>query len=240
MDNPRIVVLSAGSWHPLWATASMQSVPSEEYVYPMTAIDGVCDGDDWESECGRIIRVSRGYRGAAQNYWYLISRIPQEFKNTDIVVFLDLDDQLAPGAFERVLAAYHDKKTWVTHGSYRSMSGAKARFNGAYPSGNRKIRHAPWRGSHLRTARLGLVRRLTAEHFMGPDNTWLNVCCDMAIMFPIIEMAGVERVKYIPEEIYLYNDQNPRNDHKIRGEEQKRVEKWLRSQPKAKWASSLE
>lgn len=238
MDSPRIIVLSAGEWHPQWSVVSMQSVCVDEFVYPMVAIDGAYN--DWESNLGRIIRTTYGYRGAAQNYFGLIRKIPDVFKNSDIVVFLDLDDQLLPGAFERVRVVYRDSKTWVTHGSYRTMSGAPARFNGPYPKGNRKIRNAPWRASHLRTARLGLVRRLKLEHFLGPDGNWLDVCFDMASMFPLIEMAGIERVKYIPDEIYLYNDLNPRNDHKIRGEEQKKVERWLRSQPKEKWLNSLE
>jgi hypothetical protein len=37
---------------------------------------------------------------------------------------------------------------------------------------------------------------------------------DKAMMIPMIEMAG-ERYKYIPEVLYVYNNSNPINDHKV-------------------------
>jgi hypothetical protein len=65
-----------------------------------------------------------------------------------------------------------------------------------------------------------------------PFPNWLETCSDLAMMFPLLEMAGHDRIKYIQQEIYEYNDENPVNDHKLRGAQQALTETWLRQQPR--------
>jgi hypothetical protein len=49
-------------------------------------------------------------------------------------------------------------------------------------------------------------------------------------MFPLMEMAGHSRMRFIKQVIYRYNDLNPDNDHKVRAQEQYETAKWLREQ----------
>ena len=46
------------------------------------------------------------------------------------------------------------------------------------------------------------------------DNYW-SVAGDLAFMWPMIEMSGLEHFKFIDEVLYVYNESNPINDHKV-------------------------
>jgi hypothetical protein len=171
--------------------------------------------------------------GAAQNYWQLIKQyvLPQT-KDDDILCFLDGDDRLMnTTALEPVLKAYQDKEIMITHGSYRKKSGNVFRFGGAYRSSD-AFRETIWRATHLKTCRVKLWKHLPESCMKGQDGKWLKVCSDLAMMFPLLEMAGHDRIRYIQQEIYEYNDENPDNDHKINGVEQALTETWLRQQPR--------
>jgi hypothetical protein len=53
-------------------------------------------------------------------------------------------------------------------------------------------------------------------------------------MFPLMEMAGHDRIKYISYEVYEYNDENPDNDHKKYGADQALTHGWIKEQPRFK------
>ncbi len=171
--------------------------------------------------------------GAAQNYWQLIKQyvLPQA-RDEDIIAFLDGDDRLiSTTALEPVLKAYQDREVMITHGSYRKKSGNVYRFGGGYRSKD-VFREAIWRATHLKTVRVKLWKHLEEGCMKGQGGSWLHVCSDLAMMFPLLEMAGHDRIRYIQQEIYEYNDENPNNDHKINGAEQALTETWLRQRPK--------
>jgi len=52
-------------------------------------------------------------------------------------------------------------------------------------------------------------------------------------MFPMLEMAG-NRQEFIEDLLYVYNDQNPISDHKIRRKEQILVAKEIRRKKRYK------
>jgi hypothetical protein len=74
----------------------------------------------------------------------------------------------------------------------------------------RDFQHLP---THLRTFYAWLFKKIKLEDllYLGEfyPMTW-----DMAMMFPMIEMAG-ERHQFIPEIMYIYNDENSISDHHI-------------------------
>lgn len=51
---------------------------------------------------------------------------------------------------------------------------------------------------------------------------------DLAIMFPMQEMAG-ERFRFLSEILYVYNVANSLNDHKIDAALQRRLDDFIRS-----------
>ena len=52
-------------------------------------------------------------------------------------------------------------------------------------------------------------------------------------MFPMLEMAG-NRQEFIKDLVYVYNDQNPISDHKIRRKEQILAAKEIREKKRYK------
>ena len=57
------------------------------------------------------------------------------------------------------------------------------------------------------------------DDLLDKNGNYFSVAWDLAIMFPMLEMAG-SRQEFIKEVLYVYNDANPICDHKIRRKEQ--------------------
>jgi hypothetical protein len=49
-------------------------------------------------------------------------------------------------------------------------------------------------------------------------------------MWAMMELAGFERCIYNPEVVYVYNDQSPDSDHRVRPAEQRNAENQIRQQ----------
>jgi len=55
---------------------------------------------------------------------------------------------------------------------------------------------------------------------------------DVAIMYPLLEMCEPGKIRFVPEVLYVYNDLNPLNEHKLDLERQNRTDDWFRRRPK--------
>ena len=76
-----------------------------------------------------------------------------------------------------------------------------------------------WRASHLRTFKAKLAKRLTKDDLSDEDGNFYRYAYDQALMFPMMEMA-CERIRFVSDILYIYNDENPMNVHKVEPEEQ--------------------
>jgi hypothetical protein len=179
----------------------------------------------------RIRMACIGRYGKLYNFHLQVGSIP----DNDIICDFDIDDYLLPNALETVAEVCEKyPETLITHGSYQMLSGRPARFNGAYKNDN--FRGQKFTGTHFKTFRAGLFKKIKVKDFKAPDGHFLMTCADMAMMFPMLEMAGLDRIKFINKPLYIYNDLNDLNDHKvppaIPGHEQKTLERYLRKKPK--------
>jgi hypothetical protein len=118
-----------------------------------------------------------------------------------IVVSLDGDDWLARPDALAIVQKYHDAGAWVTWGSFRFADGRAGFAEWVNP---REARKRPWVQSHLKTFRAGLFMKVKAEHLKRND-VWLPHARDLALMFPLGELAGAERCAWIPEVLSVYN-----------------------------------
>lgn len=137
----------------------------------------------------------------------------------DILVLIDADDWLTHRYVFTIIQSYYDRNPdlLVTHGSwisYPSMS--EQHNNGSYSEEDfsKGIRKVDWRASHVRTMKYKVWRNIKDEDLRGPDGQYFRVSWDLAMMWPAIEMAGKSRVAYIPEILYVYNEETPHNDKK--------------------------
>jgi hypothetical protein len=128
-----------------------------------------------------------------------LARVISELPDDEIVVSLDGDDWLLPGALEIVQNA-HDAGALVTYGSFVYADG---RPGFAQPIRG-PIRSEPWTATHLKTFRAGLFRRIRITDLKDPTGLWLENARDQALMFPLVEMAG-PRAVYIPHILSVYN-----------------------------------
>jgi hypothetical protein len=144
----------------------------------------------------------------------------------DVIAIVDIDDQLRPNALRKIEEVYRDPNVMLTYGSYVTESTGKlGRHNGEI-KGN--VREERWTTSHLRTFRKKLFDAIPIDDFMMGGN-WVMTAGDLAIMLPAIELAGIDRTRYIKERLYIYNNRNPNNDHKVNALDQIITSQYIRN-----------
>ena len=144
--------------------------------------------------------------GAHENIYHAVHSCDDD----EIVLIVDGDDWLARNdVLEILYGVYSDPNVWLTYGQLQR-----------YPSGvigtcheipeevikSNSFRSYPWTSSHLRTFYAWLYKRIKMEDIMFKGK-FVPVCGDVAIMFPMLEMAGTHS-RFIPEVLYIYNCDN--------------------------------
>lgn len=114
----------------------------------------------------------------------------------EVIVWLDGDDELLPWALRYVVEA-HEKGAWVTWGQFMTSEGEVGFAGPVGPA----PRFEPWRATHLKTFRAGLVQRIDPEH-LRDGYAW-----DQAVMIPCLEMAA-ERATFLARIVHVYNIEN--------------------------------
>ena len=199
------------------------------------AYDDFSPDDGYEVGCQTVASDSRFEMIRNPRKLWMVGNLWQfrrrsDVADEDIVVQVDGDDWLPDdGVLERVRAAYSDGCTWVTYGNYLRV-GETTREIGhcRQVASARHIRRLPWTSSALRTFKVFLLRRIRYADLLWKDNGFIPVAGDLALMFPMIEMAGDKRHKCLPEINYCYNVVTPFNDFKIHNALQKEIDLHLR------------
>jgi glycosyltransferase involved in cell wall biosynthesis len=154
-------------------------------------------------------------------------------KDEEVIVTLDGDDWFAHhDVLARINREYQEHDAWLTYGNYISFPWARPGICAPLAStvhSASSYRQALWVTSHTRTFYAWLFKKIKKED-LQENGSFLGVTWDMAFMFPMLEMAGSEHVRFIPETTYIYNVETPLNDYKVRVLEQRRLEGVLRSQ----------
>jgi glycosyltransferase involved in cell wall biosynthesis len=176
-------------------------------------------------ECGQEHRTmvikNKERRGACANE-YSAAHV---CRDDEIIVIVDGDDCLAsPDVLKIINETYQDPNVWLTYGQNEYSSGGIGQCR-ELPV-DCYVRHYSWVTSHLRTSYARLFKKIKLEDFMF-DSRHLVTTCDLAQMFPMIDMAG-NRTRFIPTVLYIYNVQTQQNDHVIDRGRQIDMEHFLR------------
>jgi len=151
------------------------------------------------------------------NYYQIVHR--NEIDDQDICLTLDGDDWFPDfGVLNRVQEYYEDKKTWMTFGQFEYFVGPPGREKKGFsrkPVNFENLRNEPWTSTHLRTFKAFLLRKVKRDDLMKPDGSgFIEMAGDVACFSPCMEMAGEDRIKYVSDVNYVYNDETPLNEAK--------------------------
>lgn len=174
-------------------------------------------------------------QGALPNILHSIK--VQRCQPDDVIVTLDGDDWLyGTDALAKVRALYEaHTDLLLTYGSWvgypdPNCENNSAPYTGAEFAGG-VLRKGPWRASHLRTFKHRLWKLVKDEDLRGKDGKYYDCAWDCAFMWPMLEMAGYDRVKWIPDKLYVYNRETPHNDEKLRSARQTANMREIQSKP---------
>lgn len=199
-----IIVVSTAKGNPEAAVRSCESVRNQR---PNHHWFMACDNETFEAVREVPAVRLRAVRSHGGQIWNLLGSI--ECANPyDVIVWLDGDDYLEPGAIARVEQEYARHDCWLTYGSFRLDDGRRD-YEWHPPFGRRYIEGVPvraqsWRASHLRTFRAGLFQAIPRAYLERAPNTYFDTCTDRAIMLAMLEMAG-ERYRVIQDVLCVYN-----------------------------------
>lgn len=142
-----------------------------------------------------------------------------------IVCILDGDDKLSHKYVLNILnAVYQDEKILLTYGSM-SYFDRPSIFGTAYTKSEYlDLRNSLWKIAPLRTFKYKLFKKLKD---LDPDFSYLRngvggilkMPADMALFFPLMELAGFQNTKFINTVLYNYRV-HPNNDQSLYAREQ--------------------
>lgn len=222
-EKPIVVVIPSYN-NQRWYIDNLQSVLSQNYDNFQVIYTDDCSPDNTgnlveayltEHDLGNKVSLIKNTdrRGALHNLYTMIHMCPDDA----IVVTLDGDDWFPDNeVLTRLNAVYSANDVWLTYGQFKmhpsGIQGWACPMPDYIVENNvfRDFQHLP---THLRTFYAWLFKEIKLKDllYLGEfyPMTW-----DMAMMFPMIEMAG-ERHQFIPEIMYMYNDANNLSDHHV-------------------------
>jgi glycosyltransferase involved in cell wall biosynthesis len=231
---------------------SIQTQTFKNYVHVI--VDDASTDQTWERIAQLKDERTIAHRNAVNRKWLANAFEWLKPNDEDIVAVVDLDDWLAvPDALERVAELYRRDQCWLTYGNYCLASSLpKSKWSGAL----REALHLPYRAarhchlmphdvlerrrfreygfctSHLRTFKGFLWNALERKDFIGSDGRYPTMAPDTTVMYPMLEMCRPGKIRFVPEVLYVYNDLNPLNEHKVDASLQDKVHAWVRQKPK--------
>lgn len=155
-------------------------------------------------------------------------------QDKSIVITLDGDDWFPHAdVLSRVNKEYNKRGCWMTYGTYEEFPYRDvSNHYHEYPLDVRKnktFRSYKWLGSHLRTFRRELFLKINPEDMKDPKTgDYVSMAPDLSFMWPMLEMCGTDKSRYIPDILYVYNRENPMNESKQGQNEINRIESILR------------
>jgi len=134
--------------------------------------------------------------------------------DNEVIVEVDGDDWLPDSkTLSRIAEVYSDKNVWIANGSFRYSNGRPGFASEQAITDN--LRSSRFTASHIRTWRAFLWRAIKQDDLKDENGIFWKVTGDLAFMYPMLEMAGQEHYKFMNEVNYIYNEENPINDHKV-------------------------
>lgn len=222
-----IVVIIPSYKNQQWVEKNLASVFTQKYKnYRVVYVDDNSPDNTYALAQEVTARFNQTHRttiihnearkGAMANWYNTI----HSCKDKEIVVQLDGDDWLAhPYVLAYINSIYANKNIWITYGQFLEYPSARLGILYNLPFPHKVVQNNTQRAyknlpmAHLRTFYAWLFKQIKLEDLMYEGNFY-PMACDKAQLAPMIEMAG-EHYACISEVLYIYNNSNPINVHRI-------------------------
>jgi hypothetical protein len=165
-----------------------------------------------------------------------------ECEDDDVICILDGDDKLLhPYALDIVNGYYQDHHNCLlTFGQYISSAGRLGHCRSYSEWEFRQLRKTDSRASHLKTFKWKLYHEFLANDpdlrsYKDSQGHYYTMSYDVAIMLPLMELAGFANIQFIKHPIYWYRIHD-RNDKAVNSVLQKQIDFDIRAKPKFKQA----
>lgn len=159
--------------------------------------------------------TNKSNKGTLYNHIQALAN--NEIRDNDIVIHIDGDDKLIDkNTFSIINKAYTDNPDHlVSYGNYITASNNPSICKPWDKNITVSNYIAPigWIFSHLRTFKYKLWKHINKNSFYDKNGEIFSSAGDVAIMKPVLELAGRKRTMYISRPLYYYRDNIPTNDH---------------------------
>jgi hypothetical protein len=138
----------------------------------------------------------------------------------DIVCLLDGDDRLVgSGALGTISDLYERTGCLVSYGQYEDDSGQVGHCRAYRRWEFDSLRSRGFVASHLKTFRFSVYLEAMrqdpeCDRYRNADGSFFEMSTDVAMMTPLLEIAGFERLAFNPVVVYRYN-QHEANEHRL-------------------------
>ena len=147
---------------------------------------------------------------------------------SDVVAILDGDDLLMDKALETLWDRHMTGYDLVY--TDEEIQG-QSHSIGSAPIGSVGIRDQLWCFSQLRSFKAYLYRLLSDQDFRNPlTGKYFRAAGDLALYLPMAELAGAEKICFVPEKLYYYRVHEKCN-FKVLRQEQLSNNRFIRSRP---------
>jgi len=135
-------------------------------------------------------------------------------KDNEVLIEVDGDDYLPNrDVFTRINEVYKNDEVWIANGSFK-YSNNQPGFS-QKQTGFDNLRNSRFTASHIRTWRAFLWRSIKEEDLRDDNGDYWQWSGDLCFMYPMLEMSGEKHYRFMDEINYVYNGENPINEHKI-------------------------
>lgn len=221
-----------------WLRRTLDSVAQQKYRnYDVCMIDDAST-DKRQREIIREYEAKYGWQaiyreknhGAVANFIAGIERLAPD--DDDVIILLDGDDWLYNSqVFSKLNEIYSKENVYLTYGQFITYPRWEIGFCRPPTREELETREGEWIYSHLRTFRYALWKKLDLNDLKDENGNYYKTAWDLAIMYPLIEMAG-DSIKCVHEILHVYNLDNPLNDHVLDLQKQKAVAAEIRKKPR--------
>jgi glycosyltransferase involved in cell wall biosynthesis len=191
-----------------------------------------CDDDSTDNTISELPKDDRIFIKRNENRITALPNIhngimESNLNDEDIICILDGDDFLIRTDSIDILNNLYNDETLLTYGQYIWPNGATGHCIAYTPETFVNLRKGGYWASHIRTFKFKLYKELLIQDpnlncYKNDKDEFYTITYDIAIMTPLMEMAGFDKIKFNPQPVYYYRI-HPQNDHFVDAALQKKV-----------------